>query len=277
MKTLLCCIAKQENLYLRDFVEYYKKIGFTNIILYDNNDIDGEYPQQVIGDYISNGFVIYVDCRGRHRYQLDAYTECYDRYKDEYDWIAFFDCDEFLHISSGKNIEEYLSDDIFSSVHAIYLYWLIYGDNELLHYDSRPVYDRFLIPNEPFNDKNNYKIILRGIGSEKEYEFTDANSFMWRSYGGKLVVVNTDGLNITDLNPYESYSYNGAYIKHYNTLTIEEFLYRRFGRRGYADKASSFNKERVMKIFYDTNNVTAEKQKIIDEFFSKFVFIEDNV
>ena len=42
MKTALCAIAKNENLYIREWVEYYMKLGFSNIILYDNNNINGE-------------------------------------------------------------------------------------------------------------------------------------------------------------------------------------------------------------------------------------------
>lgn len=277
IKTLLCCIAKQENLYLRDFVEYYKNIGFTNIVLYDNNDINGEYPQQVIGDYIADGFVIYIDARGKYRYQLEAYTECFKRYRDEYDWIAFFDIDEYLSIQDGRKIDEYLSDEMFSDADAIYFYWLIYGDNGLLHYDNRPVYNRFLCPNAPYRDKNNYKVILKGVDSSMSYEFTDANAFKWFSQNGQIVVKNADGDIVTFKNPYESFTYSNAYIKHYNTLTIEEFLYRRFGRRSYADKATSFNRERIMKIFYDTNEMTEEKEKMVNDFFEKFEIKEDEV
>ena len=50
MKLGICCIVKQENLYLRDWVKYYYDMGITKIVLYDNNNVDGEYPQQVIGD-----------------------------------------------------------------------------------------------------------------------------------------------------------------------------------------------------------------------------------
>ena len=174
MRTLLCCIIKQENLYLRNFVEYYKNIGFTNIVLYDNNDENGEYPQQVIGDYIEEGFVIYVDARGRHRYQLEAYTECYKERSKDYDWIAFFDADEFLSIQSGKQIEDLLSEEKYSGADVIYFYWMLYGDNGLIHYDGRPVYDRFLIPNKPDPNKNNYKIIVR-CESRMKYTFTGFN------------------------------------------------------------------------------------------------------
>ena len=82
MKIAICTIIKQENLYLRDWVEYYLKMGVSNIILYDNNDINGEFPQHVIGDYIESGVVIYENARGLHRYQIEAYNNCYEKYKN---------------------------------------------------------------------------------------------------------------------------------------------------------------------------------------------------
>ena len=41
LKASVCCIGKRENLYIREFVEWYKNLGFYHIYLYDNNDIDG--------------------------------------------------------------------------------------------------------------------------------------------------------------------------------------------------------------------------------------------
>ena len=38
----LCTIAKKENLYAREFVEYYHLLGFKKIIIFDNNEIQGE-------------------------------------------------------------------------------------------------------------------------------------------------------------------------------------------------------------------------------------------
>ena len=42
----LCCIGKNENRYAREFVEWYKNLGFSKIIIYDNNDTDG-YPRRI--------------------------------------------------------------------------------------------------------------------------------------------------------------------------------------------------------------------------------------
>ena len=47
IKICLCVIAKNENKYLREFVEYYKTIGYNKIFLYDNNDIFGEKFEEV--------------------------------------------------------------------------------------------------------------------------------------------------------------------------------------------------------------------------------------
>ena len=42
IKVALCCMAKKENLYLREWVEYHLEMGFTHIFIYDNNDINEE-------------------------------------------------------------------------------------------------------------------------------------------------------------------------------------------------------------------------------------------
>ena len=41
MSIYLCAIGRRENLYAREFVEHYKKLGFDGIYILDNNH-DGE-------------------------------------------------------------------------------------------------------------------------------------------------------------------------------------------------------------------------------------------
>jgi len=60
----ICSISKKENLYIREFVEYYFLLGIKKIIIYDNNDIDGEKLEEVISDFIINKFVETIDVRG---------------------------------------------------------------------------------------------------------------------------------------------------------------------------------------------------------------------
>ncbi len=42
-RVLLCCTGKNENGYIREFVEHYLALGFSHIRIYDNNDTDGEF------------------------------------------------------------------------------------------------------------------------------------------------------------------------------------------------------------------------------------------
>ena len=89
-KVLLCGIGKLENNYIREWVEHHRALGFDNIVLYDNNDVDGERFEEVISDYIESGYVILKDWRGRKLAQIPSYNSCYDEYNSQYDWIGFW-------------------------------------------------------------------------------------------------------------------------------------------------------------------------------------------
>ena len=128
----LCCIAKLENEYIREYIEYYLDLGVDKIIIYDNNDTNGETFNYVIKDYIDKGVVDIIDYKDRKICQLSAYQDCYKNYRDNFDWIMFFDCDEFLKLEKHKNIKDYLSDPKFNDFEIIHINWLIYDDNNLV-------------------------------------------------------------------------------------------------------------------------------------------------
>jgi len=82
MKVALCAIAKLENHYIREWIEWYKNLGVDHIFLYDNNDINGERFNDVIQDHIDSKFVEIVDYRGiRPPCQKEAYNDCYIKHK----------------------------------------------------------------------------------------------------------------------------------------------------------------------------------------------------
>ena len=87
MQTAVCAIAKLENNYIKEWVEYYLSIGFNKIILYDNNDLDGEDLSSPLSGYIKSGQVDIIDARGKQGYQVEAYNDCYQKYNSLVDWI----------------------------------------------------------------------------------------------------------------------------------------------------------------------------------------------
>ena len=257
-KTLLCCIVKQENKYIREFVEYYKNIGITHIVVYDNNDLDGEHLDDVIGDYIDDGFVNVIDCRGKKCYQMPAYTEAYEIYGKSYDWLLFFDVDEFFW-SKYDSIGDFLSLNLFRGFDAILINWRVYTDNNDPYYREGNVIDRFPTPMNDdvcceydFPENNHVKTIIRG----------GLNNIMFGNPHCTRNVIrccNTNGVPVRNY-PFTKYVHDNAYLKHYNTKTAEEYAHKL--KRGFCDLNRPNYEPLLQRNFFHINEVTPEKIEV---------------
>jgi len=132
-KVGLCIICKRENLYIQEFVNYYKKIGYNHIFIYDNNNVDEENFDTVLKKEIEENFVTIVDYRGRNNnHQLfEAYIDCYEKNNKNFDWLSFFDIDEFLELTNNTSIQELLDNKRYKNCQNIKFNWLIYTDNDM--------------------------------------------------------------------------------------------------------------------------------------------------
>ena len=83
MKVAIIAVAKNEELYIKEWLDYHLKIGFDAVILADNDD------EMVLSGYSSENVFI-EDYLGEKRVQSVAYTELYQKYRKYFDWIAFF-------------------------------------------------------------------------------------------------------------------------------------------------------------------------------------------
>ena len=263
MKTLLCCIGRRENDYIREFVEYNKVLGFTNICLYDNN-YDGEEDfHDVIGDYIKDGYVILKDYRNRKVCQLDAYNECYKTYGNEYDWIAFFDIDEFMFVNCNKTLGEYLARPEFNEYDMIHINWLLFGDGGQIKSDGRGLLQRIVQPLDlnhstfyGFPDNFHCKSIIRGGLGEVKWNCTP------HTPTNDIKCCNSYGLPCDGNSPFTPYDYRNAGLRHFTTKTAEEYAVK--VKRGFPD-ANPTTKEEMVKNFFKRNEVTAEKVAIFKE------------
>ena len=113
-------------------------------MVYDNNDINGENFYTSLNSYINSEFIKIKNIRGKSEIQLFAYNDCYQRYLNEYSWFMFLDVDEFLYIKKNKTISNFLSNDRFSNCNTIFINYNEYGDSDLLKYDNRSIFKRFI-------------------------------------------------------------------------------------------------------------------------------------
>ena len=114
MKICLCILGKNENKYIKDFIENYKNYRVDKIILYDNNDINGEKFEEIIGDYIKQEFVHIENWRGMEKMQFNIMNDCYKNNFDKFNWLIFYDIDEFIFLKIYTNIKVFLNQSKFS-------------------------------------------------------------------------------------------------------------------------------------------------------------------
>jgi len=115
----ICTIGKKENLYISEYIKYYKDLGVDKIYIYDNNEINGETFENVIIDYIKINYVNIINFRGYLRPQSKMMNTCYKKNYLKYDWIIFNDIDEFLYLKNYSNIKNFLNESKFNNCKII--------------------------------------------------------------------------------------------------------------------------------------------------------------
>ena len=225
LKVCVCTLGKNENLYIREFVEHYKSYGVDKIYLYDNNDIEGEKFYDVIGDYVENEFVEIVNWRGVKGTSTyyGIMDSCYQSYHDQYDWLIFYELDEFLYLKDYKNIKSYLISNKFYKCESIQLNWVHMSDNNQIFYKNETLSERFTEKGKNV-DKNRFnkicfvKTIIRGHLKNiniMHNHLLSKNLNACNGFGRKSKI-----RGILSLNP--DYEYN--YILHYYTKSTQEFI-----------------------------------------------------
>ena len=138
MKVAIIAIAKNENLYINEWLDYHFKLGFDNIIVCDNDD------ELILKDIISDDRVIIEDYTKMKNVQHPAYRQMYKKYKSQYDWFLFIDIDEFLVMENHTNVKEFISS-FGDDVECIKLCYKHFTDNEELDVidGNYNVFDRF--------------------------------------------------------------------------------------------------------------------------------------
>lgn len=131
-KIAICAIFKNEALYLREWIEYHKIVGVEHFYLYNNNSED-DY-QSVLASYISEGTVTLLQWP-QNQAQIQCYHDGIDRFKDETEWMAFIDIDEFIVPNSTDNIYDFLKP--FQKKRPVVIaYWKMFGTSGLLKRDT---------------------------------------------------------------------------------------------------------------------------------------------
>jgi hypothetical protein len=231
MKIALVCIAKNEDYYLDEWLEYNYKLGFDNIILYENNwrcSIDKPYLTKIPFD-------------GEIK-QLSAYNSFVEN-NVYYDWVSFIDCDEFITLKKHKNIKDFIEE--YNNPFGISLNWYLFGSGDKKIRENNSLLNQFKHRNSKVDD--HIKVIMN----------LKSKFCMILPHNPNIPVFDTNGKLF-----FGPFNENGptdvAYINHYRNKTYEDFNLR--CKRGRADcefvnDISEWESEMLDNI--DTLDVTA--------------------
>lgn len=243
MTNVICAIAKCEEDYIKDWVEWHLNLGFDHIYVYDNSDTE----EKALKNYYINEKLTYIPVYGVHEnmFQIKCYNEFYNSHT--FDWCAYIDIDEYIVLEKWENIKDFLND--FSDYQVIRLNWRIYGDDDLVFRDmTKPVYTlKQRVINHPY-EFHGKEIVKGGFNANicsTHYSLIDGNLPKQIMPDGKETLG-----KVSDL-----HKCNEAYINHYMTKTLSEFVNQKLSRTDACFKDRKLD----MSYYWDINRKTPKK------------------
>jgi hypothetical protein len=144
-KVAICAVAKCEDYYLEEWLDYNYKLGFDHIFLFQNDwrtNVERPFLTKKIWDGKS--------------VQLKVYNN-FLKNNTDYDWIAIIDCDEFIVLKKHDNIKEFI-EEFKDKANVIGLNWYMYGSLGIKKRQCNSLIKMFKMRNEHPNQ--HIKIII---------------------------------------------------------------------------------------------------------------------
>jgi len=238
-----CCavaIAKDEALYLAEWIEYHRLVGIDKFIIYDNDSTDN--TADVLAPYVTMGIVEHILWQGVGQQNL-AYLDALRRLRYESEWLAFIDIDEFIVPLSSETIVEFLRE-LSDDVGQVLIDWRSFNSSGHITKPEGLVIENYTMRSE----RNNcFKAIVRP--SYALLDLIGARCPHWFD-GIEGRTVNEEGIEIVgDLFTYiegEGRLQHKMAVYHYLVKSKEEFFIRR--SRAKADTGSTFCEERKITL-----------------------------
>jgi len=269
MKVYLCALAKNEHLYINEWVKHYLNLGVDKIFLFDNDDKNS--PQ--VRDYIDKEClekIRIINARGIHfdKQQHTFYSNFYNIEKDNFDWCIFCDIDEFL--VGVDNIKTFLRNPKYSCYNQIRIKWKMFGDDNLIERDmTKGVMETFTKEVKQclskdlthiVNLQDQGKMIVRG--HLKNVVFHSPHFAMYSNIDNILRSCLPSGKECySTITIHEDYSNENVFFNHYMTKTISEFIKQKVNRGD-----AVFGKRKIdLNYFWRINEKTKEKIKYLQD------------
>lgn len=145
----LCALAsaRDEGIYLLDWIAYHRSVGFEHIFLYSNDNADGS--DALLAALAAAGVITWIDNQPGQQVgpQNKAYAHALMRLPQilDYRWTAMFDIDEFFCFDRARfeNATDVIAFHETQEVDALAFSWLLFGAPPQQAPQRGPVFHRF--------------------------------------------------------------------------------------------------------------------------------------
>ena len=263
MKSIICAIVKDEQLFIREWVEWNLAKGFDAIYIYE--DYGSKSHKEYLKDYIKKGKVFLTAIEGsglgftkRGVGGADASTQgqlyrwflnkCKNK-EIETDWLAFFDVDEFIDFEEGWDLNRL--EEEFDDTPGILLSWVLYGANGHINRPKEGVVKSYTshLPLGSIMPRERSWTSLKSLINIKN------NEGYGTSFHRIAGCIKTDKIG-TSKGPL---CFEKAWINHYYTKSFEDYCNRMFSRGNMQNNFRDFD-----QFFYFNPELLPQKIEMLE-------------
>lgn len=213
MNIAICCIAREEQFYIDEFIKYHLKLGVDHIYIFQNN-----WRYSSNGKYRENFHVHWYQHDGEVQ-QLNAYNRFLhspNMWIVEHDAVAFVDVDEYLCVRNGKSLKDNLSE--YSGYLSLAVSWRLFGSSGLKFDGLRDVVTRFTKCGKSLNRHVKQIVFPKSFGEHiTQAKFVNPHYGNWAAVNfdknavvGPFIYDNLDVIRPIELNHYVVKTYEEA-------------------------------------------------------------------
>jgi len=227
----IVAIARRENAYINEWIQYHRNIGIGHFYIYDNSFGDEPRIDEALDNENMRCTTI-IPAYDIEYYQRTAYTNAYMKFNSNHQYLLFIDIDEFFTLCKHKNMADYIAflQDACPNFQVARVNWEIYDDNDAIERDmSIPVHQFFTHPSTTqYSLKCNHStksLVKCGLS---DISFDDSAHYPTSS--SPLLVCDASGHKIKTKSHFlENADISMAKIRHYTTKTISEYIDQKLG------------------------------------------------
>lgn len=132
----ICLVVKDEHIDIEEWLDYHAYIGVDTVYLYDDQSTPP--MKDILGPYIASGYVVYHHTRGekglginyKSSVQYNAQNDCLTSYRDDNDWLAFIDSDEYIVVHDDfPSLKNFLAR--YTDVPVVYINWILFAPGDI--------------------------------------------------------------------------------------------------------------------------------------------------